>query len=108
MIELAQQQAEVLAKFGQTEADITTGETLYTQLKAANEAQEQYKFTRASTTAERRQLFRQLYDGVNRINQMGQAVYGPETPNGLLFRSNWGLGKRSSGEQEEQPSSEKS
>jgi hypothetical protein len=89
LITMAKQHQVALATVGQQESDIEQGRKLLTQLKAANEAQEQYKFSRTTVTAKRRQAFRQLYDGVNRINQMGQMVYGADTADGLQFRSIW-------------------
>jgi FlaA1/EpsC-like NDP-sugar epimerase len=94
LIEISKQHQEALKKFGQTEEGIKEGEKLLANLKTANEAQEQYKFGRSTITAKRRQAFRKLYDGVNRINQTGQMVYGADTADGLLFHSNWRTGNR--------------
>jgi superfamily I DNA and/or RNA helicase len=94
LIEIAKQHQDALNSFGQTEADIIEGEKLLANLKAANEAQEQYKFGRTTITAERRKVFRKLYDGVNRINKTGQIVYGVDSAQGLLFRSNWRTGSQ--------------
>lgn len=93
LIELARQHSPDLASAGQTSADITQGETLHSQLKAANETQEHYKFSRSATTSQRRQAFLNLYEKVLRLNQIGQMVYGTDTPQGRLFRSNWGSNK---------------
>ncbi len=103
LIKLARQHAPILATTGQTATDLAQGQALYQQLKAANEAQEQYKFARTTTTTQRRELYRKLYAGVNRINQLGQAVYGSETPNGQLFRSNWGFGRKSRTDKRKSP-----
>jgi hypothetical protein len=103
LIEIARQHQDALKSFGQAEADINEGEKLLANLKAANEAQEQYKFGRSAITAKRRQAFRKLYDGVNRINQTGQMVYGSDTVDGLLFRSNWRTGNRQINETKETP-----
>lgn len=89
LIQLARQHATLLASVGQTEATITQGEELFTTLKAANEAQEQYKYSRTTITNERREAFERLYEGILRINQTGQMVYGKDTARGNLFRSNW-------------------
>ncbi len=89
LLELARQHQPTLIPFGHTEEETTLGDTLFTTLKATNEAQEQYNFTRTTITAQRRQAYRYLYDSINRINQMGQMVYGPDTPDGSQFRSNW-------------------
>ena len=93
LIELARQHATALSELGQTDTDIAQGETLHSQLKAANEAQEQYKFSRPTVTSQRRQAFLHLYEKVLRLNRIGQTVYGADTPQGRLFRSNWGSSK---------------
>lgn len=89
LIQISKQHQSLLKTVGQTEAVIQEGETLLTQLKATNEAQEQYKFSRPTITSQRRQLFKDLYDKVNEINRIGQTIYGTDSPDGLPFRSNW-------------------
>lgn len=89
LISIAKQHQTLLKTIGQTSEVIKEGETLLNQLKAANEAQEEYKFSRPTITAQRRQLFKKLYDSVNEINRIGQTIYGTDSPEGLQFRSNW-------------------
>ena len=89
LLRLAQQQAAKLADAGQTATDITTGQAIQTRLKATNEAQEEYKLTRTTVSRERQQAYRDLVAGVQRINQIGQAIYDTDSPNRKLFRNNW-------------------
>ncbi|NJL82543.1 MAG: hypothetical protein HC890_05525 [Chloroflexaceae bacterium] len=74
---------------GQSDATLSDGETRLARLKAASEAHKQYRFSRRAVTTQRRAAFRSLYDGVNRINRIGQLVYGPTSPQGQLFRNHW-------------------
>lgn len=89
LIKLATEQATDLAKAGQTEADLDRGSELLENLITANQAQEEYNLNRTQETAQRRSQFRKLYDGVNRINQVGQMVYAANPAKARLFRSNW-------------------
>ena len=89
LIKIATTQAEALAKAGQTQADIDKGQQLLQDLNDANQAQEEYNLLRTQETAQRRALYRQLYDSVNRINQIGQMVYRDDAANNRIFRSNW-------------------
>ena len=93
LLELARQQAFALAPVGQTDADLADGERRFAALKQANEAQEQYKLTRTSVTAQRCERFAQLYNSVNRINKIGQTVFGDDPSTAVLFRSNWQQGE---------------
>jgi hypothetical protein len=103
LIAIAKEHQAQLKTVGQTPEIIKQGETLLTQLKQANEAQEQYKLKRSTVTSQRRTLFKELYDGVNYLNKMGQMVYGTDSAEGLQFRSHWGNGEGTSqGEHEEE------
>jgi hypothetical protein len=102
LITMAKQHKIALANAGQTDVNIQEGEQLLAILKTANEAQEEYKLTRSTITAKRRQAFKGLYDGVNHLNQMGQMVYGTDTAEGLLFRSNWQVNKNNEEIEEEE------
>ncbi|NJL82397.1 MAG: hypothetical protein HC890_04520 [Chloroflexaceae bacterium] len=94
LLQLARQHGTVLATAGQTEAAIAEGETLLAALKAANETQEQYKYSRTTATNQRRRAFQGLYEGILRINQTGQMVFGRDSAEGNLFRSNWPARRR--------------
>jgi len=87
LIKIATQDS-TLAKAGQTSADIDRGKQLLQELNDANQSQEEYNLNRTQETAQRRALYQQLYDNVNRINQVGQMVYTDDTKS-QLFRSNW-------------------
>lgn len=89
LLQLATSHATALVEAGQTEADLTLGETLLEELVAANQTQEEYNLKRTGVTAERRTAYRKLYDTVNRINKSGQLIYGTDTAEGRLFRSAW-------------------
>lgn len=99
LIAMAKQHQTALRTVGQTPEILKQGETFLTQLKETNEAQEQYKLTRTTVTAQRRKQFKELYEGVNYINKMGQIMYGNESAEGLQFRSNWGRAEQSSHEE---------
>ncbi len=89
LIKIATTQAEDLSQAGQTDADIAQGSQLLQDLIKTNQAQEEYNLLRTQETAQRRAIFRRLYDAVNRINQVGQMVYTEDPSTQRLFRSNW-------------------
>jgi hypothetical protein len=89
LIGLAKTYAEVLAKVGQTPAEIKAGEQLLNDLIKANQTQEEYKIKRTQVTSDRRIAYRKLYDGVNTINKVGQMVYADNPSVALLFASSW-------------------
>ena len=89
LIRVARDNKQALTSVGFKDSDIAAAQQLHDNLKAANEAQETYKLQSTSATQKRRQVFRTLYNGVSRINQIGQATYPPNTADGQLFRSNW-------------------
>ncbi|MGK7932239.1 MAG: hypothetical protein AB4041_12505 [Microcystaceae cyanobacterium] len=89
LIDLAKKHSKVLETFGQTDDIIQQAETYLTELVKADQAQEEYNIQRRSETVDRQDLYRSLYDKVNRINEIGQMVFA-DTPNLLvLFDSNW-------------------
>lgn len=92
LLRVMQQYGQKLATVGYTQADLDEGEAIQARLKATNEAQEEYKAVRTTVSSQRRQIYGELVTGVQRINQIGQAVYRSDDPNHKLFRSNWGSG----------------
>ena len=89
LLRVAEDNRKELATAGFQESDLETAEQIFENLKSANEAQEAYKVRSTAITQQRRLAYRALYERVQRIIKIGQAVYGYKTPNGQLFRSNW-------------------
>lgn len=89
LIQIATEQAAVLSQVGGSEADVAQGQQLLQELIEANQAQEAYNLGRTQETAERRAIFWQLYDTINTINQLGQAVYSQDPAKARLFQSRW-------------------
>jgi len=89
LIELAKTHSPVLETIGQTKEYITQGQQLLKDLIVANQAQEEYNIKRKGVTSDRQTLYRSLYDGVNRINRVGQMVFSNDAALKVLFRSGW-------------------
>jgi hypothetical protein len=92
LIELAKTHAPVLETMGQTADYVQQGEQLLKELIETNQAQEEYNIKRKGITVDRQSVYRRLYDGVNRINRVGQMVFKDDAAVNVLFRSNWSQG----------------
>ena len=78
-----------LSNFGQTDEIRDAGNTLLENLRSADAQQESQKTENPSSTQERYQLFRKLYDTVNRINRIGRIVFKNDPVRLVLFESKW-------------------
>jgi hypothetical protein len=78
-----------LSNFGQTDEIRDAGNTLLENLRSADAKQESQKTEKPSSTQERYQIFRKLYDTVNRINRIGRIVFKNDPVHLALFKSKW-------------------
>jgi len=92
LIELAKVNAKALEAIGQTQEYIYQGEQLLKDLIIANQAQEEYNIKRKGITIDRQEIYRRLYDNVNRINRVGQMVFSDNEVIKVLFSSSWNQG----------------
>jgi hypothetical protein len=92
LIELAKNHASVLETMGQTKDDVQQGQKLLQELIETNQSQEEFNIKRKGITVDRQLVYRRLYDGVNRINRVGQMVFKDNAAVNVLFRSSWSQG----------------
>lgn len=78
-----------LSNCGQTDEIRDAGNTLLENLRSADAQQESQKTEKPSSTQERYQIFRKLYDTVNRINKIGRIVFKNDPVHLALFKSKW-------------------
>jgi hypothetical protein len=74
ILTLAKSYRDELLDHGQTDETIAEGEALLTALDEADDVQELKKLTKQGDTEERRQLFSELVDFINRTNRTGRSV----------------------------------
>jgi len=89
LVKVAEKYQTQLAPYGQTPEVLAQGLELLNQLRSADTAQEIKKEERTTSTKERNEKFRLLYETVNKINKVGRLVFKDEPIKRALFESKW-------------------
>ncbi len=87
IIDLANLYNVQLAEVGQTAEIIAEGEVLLEILRQKDDVQESKKDNKKSATQERYELFKYLYDTVNKLNKAGRKLFANDPVRLALFKS---------------------
>ncbi|MBN2090104.1 hypothetical protein JW964_10835 [candidate division KSB1 bacterium] len=89
LISLAEKYQNELAIMGQTPAVLENGRHLLNALQGANLAQETKKVEKTVSNEERKRLFLELFETVNKISQVGKLLFKNDPPRLVLFKKPW-------------------
>ncbi len=88
-IEISEENATELLPHGQTPDEIQKGKDLLVKLRKTEYDQEHKKRDKKKATFCRNKLFKEIYDTVNKLNEMGRNIFSDDPENLLLFESPW-------------------
>lgn len=89
LISLAEKYQTELIPVGQTPEILSEGSELLKNLQTADSRQELQKDTRKQATQGRQQQFKNLYEMINKINNIGRMVFKDDPARLTLFASKW-------------------